>query len=329
MKYLRNLPNHNAYEVFINGQNYAEIQQEKNDIISYCKTEQHIHYNPYIPSILPTPTPPTFLDILYSDANGNLSFTSEVLPISDGKTPIALCIAPANFFGDNESARWMSLKYMSYDTPEIGTKTHQNMKWGNYDVDISTIANIQSIYINGHDGNYYIPVDYYDSSQQTNILPSVLDANNEWNLSEIGTVNQYAMSDIDGKNKTNKIIVTATSQSTWQTDVSIVNNQNSGYAPAACCCARYHTLGTQAGDWYLGACGEMIMILVQKTDINAKLAAINAIYPNDCINMLENISLWTSTESGGYGVYYVNTTNALVNKYLKNDSYNAIALLQY
>jgi hypothetical protein len=59
------------------------------------------------------------------------------------------------------------------------------------------------------------------------------------------------------------------------------------------------------------------------------LAAINAIYSNDCINMLENIILWTSTEAGGYGAYYVNTTNALVNKYLKYDSNNVIALLQY
>lgn len=73
----------------------------------------------------------------------------------------------------------------------------------------------------------------------------------------------------------------------------------------------------------------MSIILARKTAINTKLAAINAIYPNDCINMLENISLWTSTESGGYGVYYVNTTNAIINKYLKNDSYNVIALLQY
>ena len=200
MKYLRNLPNHNAYEAFINGQNYAEIQLEKNDIISYCKIEQHIHYNPYIPSSTP---PPTFLDILYSDANGNLSFTSEVLPISEGKTPIALCIAGTNFFGYNEPARWMSLKYMNYTTPETGSSSTQNMYWGNGDTNVTTINDISKTYFNGVD-NGYILVDYSDNTSQTNILPDVLTADNKWNISNLGTINQYAMTDIDGKNKTEK-----------------------------------------------------------------------------------------------------------------------------
>jgi hypothetical protein len=85
---------------------------------------------------------PSLLDILYSDASGNLSYSSNVYQPSEGKTPIALCIAEPGFFGANEPGRWMSLKYMSYDTPEIGTKIHQNIKWGNYTTDISTIANI-------------------------------------------------------------------------------------------------------------------------------------------------------------------------------------------
>jgi hypothetical protein len=60
-----------------------------------------------------------------------LSFKSEVLPISAGKTPIALCIAPPNFFGTGEPARWMSLKYMNCNTPENGSLTKTNIGWGN------------------------------------------------------------------------------------------------------------------------------------------------------------------------------------------------------
>ena len=84
-----------------------------------------MHYNPEI--IISA----SLLDILYSDVNGNLSYTSEILPISEGKTPIALCIAGTNFFGVNEPARWMSLKYMNCDTPENGSLTKTNIGWGN------------------------------------------------------------------------------------------------------------------------------------------------------------------------------------------------------
>ena len=38
---------------------------------------------------------------------------------------------------------------------------------------------------------------------------------------------------------------------------AIINSFNSGYYPAACCCWRYHTLGTNQGDWYLPALGEL------------------------------------------------------------------------
>jgi hypothetical protein len=52
------------------------------------------------------------------------------------------------------------------------------------------------------------------------------------------------MTDIDGKNKTEKILATATGQVDWLTDTTIENNSAANYTPAACCCARYHTLGT-------------------------------------------------------------------------------------
>ena len=90
-----------------------------------------MHYNPEI--IISA----SLLDILYSDVNGNLGYTSEILPISEGKTPIALCIAGTNFFGANEPARWMSLKYMNYDTPDTGSVTESGFILGN----ISTLKN--------------------------------------------------------------------------------------------------------------------------------------------------------------------------------------------
>lgn len=38
---------------------------------------------------------------------------------------------------------------------------------------------------------------------------------------------------------------------------AIENKTGNGYYPAACCCWRYHTLGTNQGDWYLPTLGEL------------------------------------------------------------------------
>ena len=322
MKYLKNFPDHNDYSAFIIGSDFKDIQAEKKDVVSYCKNQSEIHYNPYI-------APPALLDILYSDASGNLSYTSKVLPVSEGKTPIGLCIAGTGFFGDNEPARWMSLKHMNYTTPETGSLTSQGMYWGNNNNDISTINNIQYTYKKcGGCGDGYLAVDYYDNSTETHKIPSILNENNEWNISVLGAVNQYVVTDIDGKNKTTKILVTATGQPTWQTDISITNTYEANYAPAACCCARYHTLGTSAGDWYLGACGEMCMILVNKTDINTKLATINTIYTNDCINSLSNY-YFTSTEYDNSCAYSIDTVRGKISYGSKGANLHILAMLQY
>ena len=290
--------------------------------VSLIETTMGLNYAPYIP--------PSYnvLDILYSDSNGNLSVSNQVLATSEGKTPIALCIAGTGFFGTGEKARWASLKYMYTYEPEVGSTYSRGVKWGNYNNDILTINNLQITYNEGPTVGY-MNVDYYDNSSQTNKLPSVLNLNNEWNISVLGTVNTYVMTDIDGKNKTEKILVTATAQSTWETDERISNEQGINYAPAACCCARYHTLGTQAGDWYLGACGEMCMITAQKTNINTKLSAIATLYPNDCVSSFDNAVLWTSTEYNHYEVYRVSTLDGDVGRISKTESQQVLALLQY
>lgn len=267
-----------------------------------------------------------FLDILYSDSNGNLSYTSEVLPVSEGKTPIALCIAGEEFFGSNEKPRWMSLKYMNYTTPETGSLTSQGICWGNYNVDISDIANIRYTY-NGGGTWGYLTSEWITDTQ--NKIPTLFDQSNEWNISTLGTVNQYTVTDIDGKNKTQTLIATATTQSTWRTDSSITNNGNNNYAPAACCCQRYHTLGTYAGNWYLGAGGEMSIIVVRRNEINSKLLAVSNIYPNDCISSLTNGEHWTSTEDSSINAYNINTNDGGIGGNNKSTSKYVIAILQY
>ena len=321
MKFSKLFNNHSLYEAYIVGSVFPETEGKL--VISYCKLQNEVHINKYVPSY-------NVLDILYANATGEKKVDSTVLDPSLGYTPIGICIAKTGFFGENEPARFMSLKYMNCTTPETGSLTAQGIYWGNYGTDIPTIDNIQTTH-NGGSYTGYFTVDYYDSSTQTNKIPSVFDANNEWNTSILGAVNQYAVTDIKGRENTNLILSSATLQSTWMTDTSIINASNMGYTPAVCCCARYHTVGTNVGDWYLGAAGEMCMITIQKTAINAKLAQIAAIYASDSISSLANNNYWSSTEYNSNRAYNVDTNHGGISTsyYDKNYNNNVVAMLAY
>ena len=80
--------------------------------------------------------------------------------------------------------------------------------------------------------------------------------------------------DFNGKNNTDIILKTATAQSDWKTANQIINNSRIGYAPAACCCWRYHTTGTNQGDWYLPSYGEMGYYISRYKKINESICNI-------------------------------------------------------
>ena len=319
MKYIKLFQEHSLYEAYIVGDVFPET--EGKPVVSYCKLQNEVHFNRYVPTY-------NLLDILYANAAGEKKVDSNVLDPSLGYTPIGICVAKTGFFGENEPARFMSLKYMNYTTPETGSLTSQGMYWGNFGTDLNMIPNIQVTHNGG--ANYgYFTVDYYDSLSQTNKIPSVFDTNNEWNTSILGEVNQYATTDIDGRNKTDLMLASATSQSTWKTDTTITNESGAGYAPAACCCDRYHTVGTNAGDWYLGASGEMCMIIVQKTAINSKLAQIAAVYSTDCMSSLAAYYYWSSAECSSNRAYSVLAYYGFIDDIGKLSNFNVVAMLAY
>ena len=271
------------------------------------------------------------LDILYSDTDGNLSISSEVLPVSEGKTPIALCIAGEGFFGSNEPARWMSLKYMNYTTPEVGSTSVQDMYVGQYGTNL-LLANKRRVSLSRDSECGYLASDnftnnvgsdgrgYYTTSDT---VPSFLNNDGTWNTNE---TSGYVLGDIDGKSNTQVWLDAASAQSGWQTASTITNTSDPGYSPAACCCARYHTNGTNAGDWYLGAAGEMAMIITNLAAINAKLTQINAIYSSYCISSLDAYCYWSSTESNSVGTYYVDTEIGYIDLDIKDNSYCVVAM---
>lgn len=278
---------------------------------------------------------PKLFDILYSDPQGKLSYASEVLPASLGKIPIALCIAPADFFGTGEKARWMSLKYMNYSSPDTGLTTPQNMVLcGNsYSEPPSYLRSCTYTHMGTNEswGNFTAP---WITTSATKI-PSLVDNDGNWNLSELGNVNTYISTDMDGKNNTNLMLQHATGQQNWRTDQSIENAANSGKFPAVCCCARYHTLGTQPGDWYLGAGGETSIMIYYTPEINAILYQIHEVYPYYCMTQIttESWVYWTSSYQFGIRFsdifFNSNGKNAGIGYDQGNKQFSVIAMLQY
>lgn len=283
MKYIKKFDNSDSYLNFIDGDSYITPNLVLiNSVIKQLKYNKK-QYN--------------LLDILYVDSNGKKYVNKNVLDPSKGYIPIGICTTPSYLFGKNEKARFMSLKFMNPNYPDNGDTNQCGFLFGNNN--ITEIDDIQRTYINGmHEGNLN------DFTGNTNDIPNILDSNGNWNLSMLGEKNIYAVTDTKGKENTEKILRYATSQSNWKTDSTIDNYANFGYCPVACCCWRYHTIGTNQGDWYLPTVGEIVLAISYYNLFRNKFGEINTLYPDYCTSYDEFIKpLHTSTKYD-YGQFY-------------------------
>jgi hypothetical protein len=82
----------------------------------------------------------------------------------------------------------------------------------------------------------------------------------------LGLKDKYRITSTQGYMQT-KIIATQfeTYQPNWRTDTSIDNSIQSGHFPLFLAVSRFHTNGTDPGDWYVGASGENLMLAYQYT----------------------------------------------------------------
>lgn len=96
---------------------------------------------------------------------------------------------------------------------------------------------------------------------------------NTVSVSGVTTTTTYstAISDYNGKVNTTALLANTTAQPNWRTDSTITSSYAAGYQPAACCCWRFYTLGTNQGDWYLPAAGELNSSYEFRTPINNAL----------------------------------------------------------
>ena len=257
----------------------------------------------------------------------------------------------------------MSIVSMSCNTPETGASSEDTIYWGGFTTDISgksdslgrydSVTNgllnyqhcVKTYFFTTNEadgyssGSYsYIPrqgsVGGTPTRNKTPYAPSPYIGddymsggyNESYGLKDGVVVEETnnALSDFKGIVNTKILTDLATAQRDWKTASSITNSYNDGYYPAACCCARYHTLGTKAfkdctteelrngdGFWYLPAAGELGYIIPRLYDINDIISKLNDDYGVG-VTLNTNRNFWSSSEYSSLSVYDVSTLEGSV-----------------
>ena len=258
-------------------------------------------------------------------------------------TPIGIVVVPGshNVYNDG-SCGVMSLKGMDYDNPSQGAASNEYMYWGVYGTDISTLRNLDQVPTGnqanglptGESGYAYLPSDnfsgtqcahdtdvYYNSSPY---IPSPYLTDGSRNPGYYQTTSpsssNNALADFDGRGNTNKIITQRGNKdySSWKPTY----DTQADY-PAASCCDMFYTEGTQQGDWYLPACGELGYIMPNLKKINEAITKMRNAYGSSVGVTLNTNNYWSSSEYNSGSARHVYTGGSIVGNGNKN-GYNHV-----
>lgn len=239
--------------------------------------------------------------------------------------PIGVIVVPIS--SSNKSLKMLSLKDMSCLTPDIGKQDDDEENpysgAGNYDTTLTGyrnmgpyIENDENCTIKGARNTVFLPSDLHKDNNlclhDTNagyavsqyMAPSPYLSNGSENrkyteTSSPSTPYNYFLSS-NGKYMTERKLNCATAQKNWKTDETITNLSSTGYAPLMCCSWRYHTKGTNQGDWYVPSCGELGYMIARFSIINNSLSFIKEKWENASL-LKEDIYYITITDnSAGY-----------------------------
>ena len=252
-------------------------------------------------------------------------------------TPIGVVVVPGSHdvYGDG-SCGVMSLKPMNCNTPATGGTSEQSMYWGVYGTDISTLPNLNQAPIvgsgsnvgnadstvTGQDSYPYLPSDkfsavqcphdtdayYYSSSSSYDQAPSPYLTDGSRNPAYYQTTSPSSsnncLADFDGRGNTDKIITQRGNKeyTSWKPGSSTEADY-----PAASCCDMFYTEGTQQGDWYLPACGELGYIMSPFNKINEAITKMRNAYGSS-----------VGSEYSSYYARYVYTGSGIVDGYGKD-----------
>ena len=318
--------------------------------------EGKCYYNPYPKT--------SFGDVaLYNSKTQSIEFMSSGSYKNNGfhyahLTPIGVVAVPYNYSPDY-TTRIMSLVNMSCTTPEVGTTStsngnvsdNLNLRWGP-NVDVANLKNYSLVnYVNGKTGELGGATDWVRIPSDTAFNDTgTIDPSGDYYFgnydSSIGSdgeirfgpnpilpdgsknilyyADNMATNDFDGRSNTDKILA-AVSGTDWKTASSIENTGASGNYPAAMTCYRFHTTGTNVGDWYLPACGELAFITARYGAINAGLNAVKSVWGNSiAIEMGRDTAYghwcWSSTGNSSTSVRNVHTYSGHLYTYTKSDT---------
>lgn len=266
-------------------------------------------------------------------ANGD-TWSVGTYPV-DRYTPIGIVVVPGyhDVYGDG-SCGVMSLKAMSCDTPSTGGTSNQGMYWGVYDVDLLRLPNLDKVPVgNTSDG---IPTDQSDgfgllpsegfsgpqcahdtNKSYSSILwpyipsPYLTDGsrNPGYYQTSSPSSSNNALADFNGIENTIHILDVRGLKiyDSWKPTY----NSKRDY-PAASCCDMFYTDGTQQGDWYLPACGELGYIIPYCRKIIQTIRNIQDVYGASIGAALNNDNYLSSTEQDRNSPCTINTNSGSV-----------------
>lgn len=267
-------------------------------------------------------------DILCAKEDGSKAVfdKDDYYSIPSSWTPIGVVVIPPSHdvYGTGEGAA-MSLKYMDPNNPDMGAGSQTYVKYGQSEKWLSlpnytyanTTDNKQDEFIS-ITTYVYLPSDkftsiqcttdpiaYYNSDTYKAPSPYISDGSRNpsyyGDFYDIETYN--AFSDFDGKGNSDFLLSIAVGQMDWKLNQSIWNYSGEDFSPAACCCWRYHTVGTNQGDWYVPAIGELGYFMPRYNDITTTMNHFNMIPPVDNNGLISSTE-YSDTQYWGVWVSY-------------------------
>ena len=262
--------------------------------------------------------------------------------------PIGVVVVPGshNVYGDG-SCGVMSLKPMNCDTPSTGGTSEQYMYWGVYGDDISLpnlnqvpTGNTSNGIPTGQTSYAYLPSDKFSGTQcahdtdayyySSSYIPSPYLTDGSRNPGYYQTTSpsssNNALADFDGIGNTAKII---TQRGTKDYNSWKPGRTTEADYPAASCCDMFHTEGTQQGDWYLPACGELGYIMPPFNKINDAIGKMRTAYGSSVgVELDTNGYYWSSTEDSSNYARGVDAYGGSVGNYLKDYNHYVRAWLR-
>lgn len=296
-------------------------------------------------------------DILLWDKTGlrKLFVSSDSLSSypSDSYTPIGIVVIPASHdvYGDG-SCGVMSLRDMDYNTPEEGSNVHETMIYSWMEANGTDVFPVM-VAGNTQDGipqdgciTGYLPGDSFSGTQCLHDTDAYYSSDDEWPIpspyltdgsrnpgycQEVISSENNALSSFKGKEYTDILIGSATGQSDWKTAQTITNSDDDGHYPAACCCWRYHTEGTQEGDWYLPSVAELGYTIPVLGKIDDVIQTLIEIYGQQfCISLSKSNIYCSCTQgpSGSDDIYDIYVGTGKAQRHMKTTYFSVKAFMR-